>query len=68
MTVESQASQLVGLVDAEHPFDMPFAEVLPRQLQAINERCQDRVHKIKLLKNRADNTGLRLQPRVVCRG
>jgi hypothetical protein len=54
MTLDSQVSQLVSLVDAENPFDMAFSEVLPRQLEAINERFQDRVHKIKLLKNRAE--------------
>jgi hypothetical protein len=59
MTIDSQAERLVSLVDAENPFDMAFAEVLPRQLEAINERFQDRVHKIKLLKNRAETGGVR---------
>ena len=59
MTVDSQANRLVNLVDAENPFDMAFAEVLPRQLEAINERFQDRVHKIKLLKNRAEVGGIK---------
>jgi hypothetical protein len=58
VTFNSQVSQLVGLVDAKSPFDMAFSEVLPRQLEAINERFQDRVHKIKLLKNRADTGGI----------
>jgi hypothetical protein len=50
----SEVDQLVSLVDVENPFDMPFAEVLPRQLAAIDERFQDRVQKIKLLQNRAE--------------
>jgi len=51
----SEVQQLVGLVNAQNVFDMPFSEVLPRQLAAINERFQDRVGKIKLLQNRAEN-------------
>ena len=52
--LNSQADRLVSLVDAENPFGMPFSEVLPRQLEAINERFKDRVEKIKLLQNRAE--------------
>jgi hypothetical protein len=33
---------------------MPYAEALPLQLEAVNERFQDRVQKIKLLQNRAE--------------
>ena len=58
MTADSQAAA-VGLVDAENAFDMAFSEVLPRQLEAINERFHDRVHKIKLLKNRAETGGIK---------
>ena len=56
--LNSQVDRLVSLVDAENPFDMPFSEVLPRQLEAINERFQDRVEKIKLLQNRAEVGGI----------
>jgi hypothetical protein len=35
---ESAVDRLIGAVDTENPFDMPFAELLPRQLEAINER------------------------------
>ena len=55
----SAAERLVGLVDAENPFDYDFAEMLPRQLEAIDERFQDRVQKIKLLQNRAETGGIR---------
>jgi hypothetical protein len=54
----SEVQQLVGLVNAQNVFDMPFREALPRQLAAINERFQDRVAKIKLLQNRAETGGI----------
>jgi hypothetical protein len=57
-TQASEVDHLVSLVDSENPFDMPHAEVLPRQLEAINERFQDRVGRIKLLKNRAEEGGI----------
>jgi hypothetical protein len=49
----SQIRQLVNLVDARDAFDVPFRQVLPKQLAAINERFQDRIVKIKLLRERA---------------
>lgn len=55
---KSTADQLVGLVDAENPFDYDPAETHARQLAAINERFQDRVQKIKLLQNRAETGGV----------
>ena len=58
VNLDSQVDRLVGLVDTENPFDMPFSEVLPRQLEAINERFKDRVEKIKLLQNRAEIGGI----------
>jgi hypothetical protein len=54
----SECDRLVGLVETANPFDMRFSELLPRQLAAINERFQDRVEKIKLLKNRAETGGI----------
>jgi hypothetical protein len=56
--MNSEADRLVSLVEAEDPFDMPYSEVLPRQLQAINERFKDRIEKIKLLQNRAETGGV----------
>jgi hypothetical protein len=53
--VSSAVDQLVGLVDAENPFDYDFFEMLPRQLEAANERFRSRVDKIKLLQNRAES-------------
>src|SRR5438067_3852839 len=57
--LDSEADRLVSLVGAENAFDYAYAEILPRQLTALNERFQDRVHKIKLLGNRADTGGVR---------
>jgi hypothetical protein len=54
----SPVERLVSLVDAENPFDYDYAEMLPKQLEAINERFQDRVQKIKLLQNRAETGGI----------
>jgi hypothetical protein len=54
----SECERLVGLVETDNPFDIPFSVLLPRQLSAINERFRDRVDKIKLLKNRAESGGI----------
>src|SRR5580704_5761756 len=54
----SAVDRLIGAVDTENPFDMPFSELLPRQLEAINERFKDRIDKIKLLQNRAEVGGI----------
>jgi hypothetical protein len=56
--LSSEADRLVKLVDTENPYDYDFAEFLPRQLAAVNERFQDRVQKIKLLQNRAETGGI----------
>jgi hypothetical protein len=53
--VASKAASLVELVGSTKAFDYDPADMLPRQLEAINERFQDRVHKIKLLQNRAES-------------
>jgi len=58
MDTESAVDRLVSLVDAENPFDMPFSEVLPRQLEAVNERLRSRIDRIKLLRNRAETAGI----------
>ncbi len=56
--MDTAVDRLVGLVDAENPFDYDFSEVLPQQLAAANERFQSRVDKIKLLHNRAETAGV----------
>lgn len=57
-SVGSETEQLVALVDDDDRFDIPYSELLPRQVTAINERFQDRVGKIKLLQNRAETGGV----------
>jgi hypothetical protein len=54
----SEIDRLVGMIDDENPFEMSFAELLPRQIEAINARFQDRVGKIRLLQNRAEEGGV----------
>jgi hypothetical protein len=57
--LNTETERLVSLVDSgEAAFDFDIAEVQGRQLAAINERFQDRVHKIKLLQNRAETGGV----------
>ncbi|HTV96018.1 MAG TPA: hypothetical protein VME42_08435, partial [Steroidobacteraceae bacterium] len=58
LNLTSEVDRLVRLVDSQNPFDMPFSEVLPRQLAAVNERFKDRIGKIKLLQNRAQAGGI----------
>lgn len=50
----SEADRLVSLIDDDNRFDIPPADLRSRQVEAINERFQDRVGKIKLLQNRAE--------------
>jgi len=49
----SAIETLINLVDAEDRYDIPHAERLAIQLDAANERLQNRKDKIKLLANRA---------------
>ena len=49
-----EAERLVAQAETQDAFDYDPAEMRPLQIQAINERFQDRVHKIKLLQNRAE--------------
>jgi hypothetical protein len=54
----SEIDRLVSQVEAEDPFAYDYDELLPRQLEAINQRFQTRVDKIKLLANRAEEGGV----------
>jgi len=54
----SEIDQLVSQVEDKDPFDYDYADVLPRQLEAINARFHDLVDKIKLLANRAEEGGI----------
>jgi hypothetical protein len=50
----SHVERLVAMVDDENPFALSWDEVREAQLEAVNERFQSRVDKIKLLQNRAE--------------
>ncbi len=52
------AEELVSLVDAPGRYDIPWSEVLPKQLEAANERLTERRGAIKLLGHRAETTGI----------
>lgn len=55
---DSRIDQLVSLVDSANPYAGSFEEIRPVQLEAINERFQDQLGKIKLLQNRAEVGGI----------
>jgi hypothetical protein len=57
--LSSEADRLTALVDAGNDgFDYVPEDMLPRQIQAADERFKDRVEKIKLLQNRAETGGV----------
>jgi hypothetical protein len=55
---ESAVQRLTGLVDAPDRYDYRAEDLREAQVQAMNERFQDRVGKIKLLKLRAEEAGI----------
>jgi hypothetical protein len=50
---------LTTLVEAENCYDIPWKELLPRQIEAADETFQARLGQIKLLANRVEETGVR---------
>ena len=50
--------QLLAYRDAPNCYDIPVEEVRPLQIAAMNERLQDRIAKIRLVKLRADDAGI----------
>ena len=54
----SEADQLVSLIDSEDPYVMGHAALVEHQLSAVNEQFHDRLGKIKLLANRAEEGGV----------
>lgn len=56
--MDSTVDRLVSLVDTENAFEYDHADILPRQLQAANDRFKSRIDKIKLLQNRAETAGI----------
>jgi hypothetical protein len=56
--MQSAVQRLTGLVDAENRFDIPPADLLPVQMAAAHERFQDCLTSMKLLRQRAEPSGL----------
>jgi hypothetical protein len=52
------ADELTGLVNASDRFDIPFSQVRAAQIEAANERFQERRQSIKLLGHRAEEAQL----------
>jgi hypothetical protein len=50
----SAVERLTSYVGAQDRFDIPYDELLPLQIEAANERFQDRIGKIRLLRQRAE--------------
>jgi hypothetical protein len=55
---DSAVEQLKALAGAPDRFNLSAADVLPTQLAAANELLQDRVGRIRLLRNRAEAGGV----------
>jgi hypothetical protein len=54
----SALEHLLGLRDADDRYDIQPSELLPLQLEAANERFEQQVDQIPLLKNRASSGGV----------
>ncbi len=52
--IHSEADRLVSMVDHDDPFVLSHADLIESQLEAIDALFQDRLGKIKLLGNRAE--------------
>jgi len=50
--------RLTGLLGAEHRYDIPFADLAAAQIEAVNERFQERKEHIKLVGHRAKEAGI----------
>ena len=56
--IHSEADRLVSMVDHDDPFVLSHADLIESQLEAIDALFQDRLGKIKLLGNRAEEGGV----------
>ena len=54
----SAIERLTNLADAENRFDIPYSELQAVQIEALNERFQERKSRIKLLGHRASEAGI----------
>lgn len=58
MTVSEAADRLVSMMPERTGFDLPYDDIRELQVAAINERFQEKVDRIKLLRQRADEAGI----------
>ncbi|MCB2059079.1 MAG: hypothetical protein R3E09_09185 [Novosphingobium sp.] len=58
VTQSGAVERLTGMVHADDRYDYSAHEVRAAQIEAMNERFQDRVGKIKLLRHRAEEAGI----------
>src|SRR6266516_1606065 len=56
--MSEKADQLLRLIESPDRFDIPYAEVAKSQIDAANERFQERIGSIGLLGHRAEEAGL----------
>ena len=56
--MQSALDKLLGMVEAPDRFSHTAAELRATQVEALNERFQDRKDKIKLLRHRAEEAGI----------
>ncbi|MFT4046191.1 MAG: hypothetical protein QM661_05785 [Solimonas sp.] len=56
--MSSAVERLTQMIDAEDRFDYPHAELRGTQIEALDERFQDRRQRIKLLAHRAGEAGV----------
>src|SRR5690242_4795668 len=54
----SAVERLMGMVGTQDCYDVAPEELLPLQIDAANERLQDQIDKIGLLRNRVDSSGI----------
>ena len=54
----SAVEALLQYIDRDDFLQIPYSDILPLQIQAANERLQDRISRIKLLQNRAESGGI----------
>ncbi|TAL03932.1 MAG: hypothetical protein EPO08_02830 [Rhodospirillaceae bacterium] len=55
----SAVERLTKLVEDKDRYDIPYADLLPMQIAAADERLKERVGVIKLLANRAETGGIK---------
>lgn len=58
MPVSANVDRLVNMASEGTGFDVPYEEIRDIQVAALNERFQDRIDRIKLVRQRAEDAGI----------